>query len=106
VRSHRVRVARREQNCGNPLCDEILDLRRLLCRVHLTGDDHELEAVLLRAVAKAFLELLEERMRLREERHTDDRFAAARGCAVASAGSETQDEKSHNREVMTHPVGS
>jgi hypothetical protein len=75
VRADGVRVARRHHDRGDVLGDEVLELRRLLRRVHLAGDDGQVEVARVRLGFGGAFQVLVEIVGLGQQRHADDRPA-------------------------------
>lgn len=79
------RVAGSGHDRRDVLGDEVLDLRRLLGRIHLAGGDDERQPAGRRLLAESPLELLVEVVAGGEQRDAHQRLAAGRRAAARSA---------------------
>ena len=86
IRHDRTRIAGCREDRVHTLGDEVLDLRRLTGRVHLAGDDGEVEVPGGGLLAERVLELLVESMGLREQCDADERPRACAAARPAASG--------------------
>ena len=100
-----VRVARRGEDRRDALRDEVLDLRRLPGRVHLAGDDHQVQAAAAASSRSPSSSSLKNAcVWVRSETPTTG--CPVRGRRIAGARHHAQDHQDGNKQSMSHPVGS